>query len=86
MIRLLNKGPAFSIVAMALLAGGCASTDDVKHAQDTADQALAAAQAAQRSSDQNRTDINTLQQNVQTLQQNVQQLQAAPPKRHGERG
>jgi hypothetical protein len=78
---ILSKGPVFSVVAMALLAGGCATTDSVKHAQDTADQALSAAQAAQHSADQNRTDINT-------LQQEVQELKTAPPPRrhHGERG
>jgi len=86
MQQLFNKARFVSVIAMTLLAAGCASTDDVKRAQDTADQALGAAQAAQHSADQNRTDINTLSQQVQTLNQQVQKLQAAPPKRHGERG
>jgi PBP1b-binding outer membrane lipoprotein LpoB len=57
-----------SIAALAIVASGCASVDDVKHAQATADEALAAAQAAQKSSDQNRTDINTLNQKVDEME------------------
>jgi len=60
------------IAVVAILLSGCATKDDVKHAQDTADQALAAAQAAQKSSDQNRTDINTLNQRVDQLDQQMQ--------------
>ena len=87
MHRILSKGAFLSLAATALVVSGCATKDEVQHAQATADQALSAAQAAQRSSDQNRTDINTLSQQVQTLGQQVQQLQAAPPpRRHGERG
>ena len=64
-----GKGRLVSIAALAILASGCASMDDVKHAQSTADQALAAAQAAQKESDENRTDINTLNQKVDELQE-----------------
>jgi ABC-type transporter MlaC component len=79
---MLGRGRLFSIAALAILAGGCATTDSVKHAQETADQALSAAQAAQKSSDQNRTDINTLSQRVDQLDQEMQ-----AHKRHGgERG
>lgn len=80
MHSILTKGPLVSVVAMALLAGGCATKDSVEHAQATADQALSAAQAAQRSSDQNRTDINTLQQEVEQMKS------APPPRHHGENG
>ena len=78
---ILSKGPLVSVVAMALLAGGCATKESVEHAQSTADQALSAAQAAQKSADQNRTDINT-------MQQEIQELKTAPPpsRHHGERG
>src|ERR1700731_1828929 len=51
MHAVLGQGRLISIAALAILASGCASMDDVKHAQATADQALAAAQAAQRESD-----------------------------------
>jgi PBP1b-binding outer membrane lipoprotein LpoB len=79
MHAVLGKGRLISIAALAILASGCASMDDVKHAQATADQALAAAQAAQRESDQNRTDINT-------LSQRVDEMQRAPRRHGGERG
>ncbi len=80
MHRILSKGTVLSLAAVALMgAGGCATTEDVQHAQATADQALSAAQAAQRSSDQNRTDINT-------LQQEMQEMKTSSSRHHGERG
>lgn len=79
MHALFARGRLISIGAVAILASACASVDDVKHAQATADQALAAAQAAQREADQNRQDINTLNQKVDELQQ-------APRRHGGERG
>jgi hypothetical protein len=69
MQALFGTGRLVSIAAVAVLAAGCASVDDVKHAQATADQALSAAQAAQHEADQNRTDINTLNQKVEELQE-----------------
>ena len=77
MHRLLSIGTLSSIAAVALLAGGCASTEDVQKAQATADQALSAAQAAQREADQNRADIQSLHQEVDQMQQHMS---------HGERG
>lgn len=79
---------AFKIMAVATIAAigpfvsGCASVDDVKHAQATADQALSAAQAAQstanaaqqaaqaaqQSADSAHSDINALTQRVNTLE------------------
>jgi hypothetical protein len=79
MHALLGRGRLLSIAAVAVLASACASTDDVKHAQATADQALSAAQAAQREADQNRADINTLNQKVDDLQR-------APHRPGGQRG
>jgi PBP1b-binding outer membrane lipoprotein LpoB len=79
MHAVLGRGRLVSIAALAILASGCATTDSVKHAQETADQALAAAQAAQKESDQNRTDINT-------LSQRVDEMQRAPRRHGGERG
>lgn len=75
----LSRGRLVAIAAVAVLASGCASMDDVKHAQATADQALAAAQAAKQEADQNRADINT-------LNQRVDELQRAPRRSGGERG
>jgi len=79
MHAVLARGRLISIAGVAILASACASVDDVKHAQATADQALAAAQAAQREADQNRTDINT-------LNQRVDELQRAPRRSGGQRG
>ena len=45
------KSGRYAVFAVALLAGGCASTQDLKHAQDTADQALAAANSAGQRAD-----------------------------------
>jgi polyhydroxyalkanoate synthesis regulator phasin len=71
-----------SVAAIGPLISGCASVDDVKHAQATADQALSAAQAAQstanaaqqaaqaaqQSADSAHSDINSLTQRVNTLE------------------
>ncbi len=72
-----------SVAAIGPLVSGCASVDDVKHAQATADQALSvaqgaqstataaqqAAQAAQQSADSAHSDINALTQRVNTLEE-----------------
>jgi len=79
MYGVLSKGRVVAVAAVAILASGCASVDDVKHAQATADQALAAAQAAKAESDQNRTDINT-------LNQKVDEMSRMPRGHGGERG
>jgi hypothetical protein len=59
----------------ALMLSGCASVDDVKRAQSTADQALStaqsaqsAAQAAQQSADKAQSDVNALTPRVQELE------------------
>ena len=72
MHAVLGGGRLLPIAVVAIFLSGCATKDDVHHAQDTADQALAAAQAAQKASDQNRTDINTLNQRVDQLDQQMQ--------------
>ncbi len=46
-----TKNTRYAILAGALMLGGCASTQDVKHAQATADQALSAAQSAGQRAD-----------------------------------
>ena len=47
----LRNTARLAVLAGALIAGGCASTNDLKHAQATADQALAAAQSAGQRAD-----------------------------------
>lgn len=48
---ILMKAARYVILAGALAVGGCASTDELKHAQATADQALQAAQSAGQRAD-----------------------------------
>jgi hypothetical protein len=57
----------------AVLMGGCASTDSVKQAQATADQALSAAQHAQGTADQALAAANGAQQSVDQLRTEQQQ-------------
>lgn len=49
MLSIVSRRSIAAIVAGALALGGCATVDSVKHAQETADQAMSAAQAAQAS-------------------------------------
>ncbi len=46
-----TRNTRYAILAGALMLGGCASMDDVKRAQSTADQALSAAQSAGQRAD-----------------------------------
>ena len=62
-----------AVAAASLGMTGCASVDDVKHAQATADQALStaqqalsAAQAAQASADKANADITIINQKLAT--------------------
>jgi len=48
---LLMKTARYGVLVGALIAAGCASTDDLKHAQATADQAVQAAQSAGQRAD-----------------------------------
>jgi hypothetical protein len=81
---ILSRSALLSMAGAALLLGGCASTDDVKHAQDTADQALAAAHHSQESADSAMSAAQAAQQSVDQLRS---QMNSAPPMRHrGEKG
>jgi hypothetical protein len=70
-----RKGPFLAVAAVALLAAGCASKDDLARTQSQADQARSqadqasqAAQAAQRSADENRSQIDQLNQKMQEIE------------------
>lgn len=93
----------FSLAVVAggmLVMGGCASVDDVKRAQATADQALdaahqaqqsastaqSAAQGAQQSADQAKAGVSALDQKVQGVQQNLDSYKADQAKHRGQRG
>jgi methyl-accepting chemotaxis protein len=49
MLSIVSRCSIAAILAGTLALGGCATTDSVKKAQETADQAMSAAQAAQSS-------------------------------------
>lgn len=82
MHNVVKRIAVLSVAAGALMVSACASVDDVKHAQATADQALSAAQAAQQtataaqqaaqaaqqSADSAHADINALSQRVNVLE------------------
>ena len=83
MYMVLRKVALLSTVAGTLVLGGCATEEEVQHAQATADQALSTAQGAQQSAtaamgaaqtaqqgvDQLRSDVNSLTSRVNTLEQ-----------------
>ncbi|MEI9991692.1 MAG: hypothetical protein WDM86_16825 [Rhizomicrobium sp.] len=76
--------------AVTLGLAGCASVDDVKHAQATADQALDTAHQAQQSADraqqtadQAHSDVNALSGRVQNVEQ---EIDAAKARHRGQRG
>lgn len=71
------------VAAAAFSVTGCASVDDVKHAQSTADQALSTAQQAQQSAQAAQTSADHAQSDVNALSQRVDSLH---PPRKGQRG
>jgi hypothetical protein len=93
-----------SLVAAAnllLVLGGCATEDEVKHAQATADQALSTAnsaqqsasqaqstaQAAQQSADRANAGVSALDSRVQTIQSDIDAYKAQQEAKHrGPRG
>ena len=89
-MNFLSKASLLSMAGAALMLSGCASVDDVKRAQSTADQALAAAQHAQSTADQALSTAQSAQSAAQSAQQSVDQLRndynAHITKHHGERG
>ncbi len=75
MNRIMSKITLVSLAgAAAIFMSGCASTDSVKQAQSTADQALAAAQHAQQTADQALTTAQGAQQGVDQLRTDQQQM------------
>ncbi len=90
MRNLIVRSAWVAVVGGTLLLGGCASVDDVKRAQATADQALeaahgaqAAADHAQQTADQARADVNALSGRVTIIEQ---QMDAYKTRHHGQRG
>ncbi len=62
-----RKSILMAMAGAAMLLGGCASVEDVHHAQATADEALASAHHAQQTADQALTTAQTAQQGVDDL-------------------
>ncbi|HUO87723.1 MAG TPA: Lpp/OprI family alanine-zipper lipoprotein [Rhizomicrobium sp.] len=89
-MNFLSKATLLSMAGAALMLGGCASVDDVRRAQSTADQALSAAQHAQSTADQALSTAQSAQSAAQAAQQGVDQLRnefnAHMVKHHGQRG
>jgi outer membrane murein-binding lipoprotein Lpp len=90
MRNLVMKSAWVAVIGGSLLLAGCASIDDVKHAQSTADQALDAAHGAQgaadhaqQTADQARGEVNALSGRVSSIEQ---QLDAYKARHHGQRG
>jgi outer membrane murein-binding lipoprotein Lpp len=90
MRNLITKSAWVAVIGGTLLLAGCASVDDVKRAQATADQALeaahgaqAAADHAQQTADQARSDVNALSGRVTTIEQ---EMDAYKARHRGQRG
>jgi outer membrane murein-binding lipoprotein Lpp len=83
MRNLVTRSAWVAVIGGTLLLAGCASVDDVKRAQATADQALDAAHSAQQTADQARSDVNALSGRVSNVEQEVNDLKA---RHRGQRG
>jgi len=83
MHTVLRKLALLSAVAGTLVLGGCATEDEVQHAQATADTALSTAQQAQQSASAAMSAAQNAQQGVDQLNTRVNALE----QRHrGQRG
>lgn len=73
MQKFFGRSSLLAVAAASLLVTGCASTDDVKKAQATADQALSTAQQAQSSAQQAQQTASAAQSAAQAAQQSADQ-------------
>lgn len=91
MLSIASRCSIAAILAGTLALGGCATTSSVRHAQETADQAMSAAQAAQSSASRAQSSADaaaaaaqqaqsTADQANQTAQSAAQAAQAAGAK------
>lgn len=84
---IIHKGSILSVAAFALLVSGCASMDDVKHAQATADQALTTAQEAKQMAADAQNTAHSAQQSVDQLRsQSTTGSETTTTTHKGERG
>ena len=74
MMKISWKPASFVVLAAALMAAGCASTEDVKRAQSTADQALSAANAASQKADAATAAANAASQKADAVNGRVDEL------------
>lgn len=82
----LSKSSLIVITATGLLLGGCATKEDVEHAQATADQALGTAQHAQGTADQALSAAQGAQQSVDKLRADMETAPPPQPRHRGQRG
>jgi hypothetical protein len=92
MYKLFSRSSLFAVGTVALLLGGCATEEDVKKAQATADQAMSAAQQAQQAANAAQATANEAKQSadkansdIAALTGRVQTLETKPTRRgpHG---
>ena len=74
MRNLLKNGASLAVVSATLIVAGCATIDDAKRAQATADQALASAGQAQQAANAAQQTASTALTNAQNAQRGVDQL------------
>jgi hypothetical protein len=93
MYRLLSRSSLFAVSTVALLLGGCATEEEVKKAQATADQAMSAAQQAQQAANAAQATANEAKQaadkanaDIGTVNSRLDAIEAAHQKRKGQRG
>lgn len=68
MLRLVRSVSIMGLIAGALALGGCATREEVEHAQATADQAMSQAQAANAAAGRAQTAADTADMAAQTAQ------------------
>jgi len=82
----LSKASLFSVAAVALLVSGCASTDDIRKAQATADQALSTAQEAKQMAADAQAAAHAAQQSVDQLKSEESTTTTTTSGHGGQRG
>jgi methyl-accepting chemotaxis protein len=73
MLSIVSRCSIAAILAGTLALGGCATVDSVKHAQETADQAMSAAQAAGSAAQHAQSSADAAAQAAQQAQSTAEQ-------------
>ena len=83
MTGIFGRASLLAMTAAALMLGGCASVEEVHHAQATADEALAAAHHAQETADQALSVAQQAQHDVADIRTHIEEWRTM---HHGQRG